>query len=150
MAELTEEQQKKMRAIFNKYDLTRDDIHVHKHYTILKRSAIEKIQRIEEIQVTFILEDVSIDHAVVKAIGKKMIGEQIISQKKDGDLDLIGGHVFERTAETFGSASYKNTAMKYFAEVAEKRALSRCVLKLVDLYEQGFFSEDEEIDESKE
>lgn len=150
MAELTEQQQKTLRSIFERYDLTRDDIHIHKHYTILKRSAIEKIQRIERIKVTFILEDVSIDHAVVKAIGTKSIQNPNISQKKDGDLVMIDGPTNETTVETFGSASYKNTAMKYFPEVAEKRALSRCVLKMVDLYEKGIFSEDEEIDESKE
>ena len=51
--------------------------------------------------------------------------------------------------ETFGSAlkgeNYKdgNTNTWYVAEMAEKRAMSRAVLKLTGFYELGVFGEDE-------
>jgi hypothetical protein len=51
--------------------------------------------------------------------------------------------------ETFGSAlkgdTYKNSTTNsfYIAEMAEKRAMSRAVLKLTGFYELGIFSEDE-------
>jgi hypothetical protein len=51
--------------------------------------------------------------------------------------------------ETFGSAlkgdTYKesNTNSWYVAEMAEKRAMSRAVLKLTGFYELGVFGEDE-------
>ena len=50
--------------------------------------------------------------------------------------------------ETFGSAlkgDYKegNTNSWYVAEMAEKRAMSRAVLKLTGFYELGIFGEDE-------
>jgi len=54
--------------------------------------------------------------------------------------------------ETFGSAlkgeSYKdaNTNSWYVMEMAEKRAMSRAVLKLTGFYELGVFSEDESED----
>ena len=51
--------------------------------------------------------------------------------------------------ETFGSAlkgdTYKNSTTNsfYIAEMAEKRAMSRAVLKLTGFYELGVFGEDE-------
>jgi len=55
----------------------------------------------------------------------------------------------ENTIETFGSAlkgaSFKdgNTNTWYVMEMAEKRAMSRAVLKLAGLYALGVFGEDE-------
>ena len=54
-----------------------------------------------------------------------------------------------KTIETFGSAlkgeGYKdgNTNSWYVAEMSEKRAMSRAVLKLTGFYELGVFGEDE-------
>jgi len=54
-----------------------------------------------------------------------------------------------KSIETFGSAlkgaNYKdgNTNSWYVAEMAEKRAMSRAVLKLTGFYELGVFGEDE-------
>ena len=56
------------------------------------------------------------------------------------------------TIETFGSAlkgeGFKNGNCQswYIAEMAEKRALSRSVLKLTGFYELGVFGEDESDD----
>ncbi len=44
---------------------------------------------------------------------------------------------------TFGEVSPKNNRNAYPIAMAEKRAVSRAVLKLANLYEEGFFAEDE-------
>jgi TPR repeat protein len=50
-----------------------------------------------------------------------------------------------RKVETFGSATSDNCMSKHLVEMAEKRALSRAVLKLTNLYEHGVFGEDEDV-----
>lgn len=45
--------------------------------------------------------------------------------------------------QTFGEASDDNLKQGYPFAIAEKRALSRIVLKLAGMYEYGFFGEDE-------
>ncbi len=113
----------KLKEIYLKYDLTEDDVFKHQHYTIVTRSGIEKIQGQEKISITYEVIRCETNFAVVKA-----------------KTDLL---------ETFGSAlkgaDYKsgNTTTWYIMEMAEKRAMSRAVLKQAGLYELGFFGEDE-------
>tara|TARA_R100001086_G_scaffold91296_1_gene45187 strand:- start:1093 stop:1464 length:372 start_codon:yes stop_codon:yes gene_type:complete len=115
----------KLTEMYKKYDLTKDDVFKHKHYLIITRSGIEKIQGIENIKVNFDVIKCEKDFAVVKA--------------------------YNDTLETFGSA-YKgdypigNTNSWYVMELAEKRALSRIVLKQTGMYELGIFGEDESED----
>lgn len=117
----------KLKEKYIKYELTQDDVFRHQHYIIITRSGIEKIQGIEKITIYFEVIKSDINFASVKAIAMK-----------DG-----------KTIETFGSAkkgvSYKdgNTTSWYVLEMAEKRALSRAVLKMTGFYELGVFSEDE-------
>ena len=111
---------------YNKYNLEPSDVFKHQHYIIITRSGIEKIQAQEEITMDFQVIKCEKDFAVVKAI----------ANKKD---TLI---------ETFGSAlkgDYKNGNCNtwYVMEMAEKRAMSRAVLKLTGFYELGVFGEDE-------
>ena len=47
--------------------------------------------------------------------------------------------------ETFGSATPKNCMSKHLVEMAEKRALSRAVLKATNMYAHGVFGEDEDV-----
>ena len=121
--------------IFKDSGCVADDFFKHKHYTIITRSGIEKIQAFNNIEITFHLEVVERDFCVVKA-----------TAIKEG-----------RKIETFGSALYggkeKNESGKwvdigsttswYIAEIAEKRAFSRAILKIMGMYEHGFFGEDE-------
>tara|TARA_Y100000361_G_scaffold151091_1_gene167857 strand:- start:21 stop:413 length:393 start_codon:yes stop_codon:yes gene_type:complete len=110
-----------------KYNLTKDDVFKHQHYIIITRSGIEKIQALENITIYFDVVKCEPNFAGVKAIAKK---------------DDV-------TIETFGSAlkgnTFKdgNTNTWYVLEMAEKRALSRAVLKLTGFYELGVFGEDE-------
>tara|TARA_R100001443_G_scaffold21770_1_gene33991 strand:- start:2780 stop:3166 length:387 start_codon:yes stop_codon:yes gene_type:complete len=110
-----------------KYNLTKDDVFKHQHYIIITRSGIEKIQALESIKIWYEVVNSEPSFAGVKATATKE--------------DL--------TIETFGSAlkgeTYKdgNTNSWYVLEMAEKRALSRAVLKLTGFYELGVFGEDE-------
>ncbi len=98
-----------------------------KQVAIITRTGIEKIQYNNGIEVKFEWIRMEKDFAVVKAIAKK------------GDVVI----------ETFGSALHGqggNCRSNYVAEMAEKRALARAVLKLSGAYKYGVFGEDESDD----
>jgi len=118
----------KIKEMFYKYKLVKDtDVFKHQHFVILTRSGIEKVQAQEEIQVKFEVVNCETNFAGVKAIATK------------GD----------KTIETYGSAlkgeGFKdgNCNTWYVLEMAEKRALARSILKLLNLYEINVKSEDE-------
>jgi hypothetical protein len=117
----------KLIELYKKYGLTKDDVFKHQHYVIITRQGIDKIQAVEQINVTYEVIRCSSNFSVFKALAEK-----------DG-----------KKIETFGSAlkgeGYKdgNTNSWYVAEMAEKRAMSRAVLKLTGFYELGVFGEDE-------
>mgnify|MGYP001228394549 CR=1 FL=1 len=126
----------KLKELYLKYELTKDDVFKHKHYLIITRQGIDKIQAKESIFISYDAVKVEPEFCVVKA-----------SAKKDN-----------AQIETFGSAKYGakvwndekkkwdefgNTTTWYVAEMAEKRAMSRAVLKLTGFYELGVFGEDE-------
>ena len=91
---------------------------------IIKRTGIEKIQYNNDIQVKFDAIVTDRDFAVVKATASK---------------DNWNGSI-----ETYGSAWLeKNSKNNYMAEMAEKRALARAVLKICGAYKHGVYGEDE-------
>lgn len=116
-----------------KYKLTKDDVFKHQHYIIITRSGIEKIQAIENIHINYEVVNSEHNFAAVKATAIKE----------------------QNTIQTFGSAlkgnTFKdgNTNTWYVLEMAEKRAMSRAVLKLTGFYELGVFGEDEAEDFKK-
>lgn len=117
----------KLTELYKKYNLTKDDFFKHQHYTIITRQGIDKIQALEQMSVNYEVIRCEPNYAVFKALAEK-----------DG-----------KRIETFGSAlkgeGYKdgNCNTWYIAEMAEKRAMSRAVLKLTGFYELGVFGEDE-------
>ena len=117
----------KLTELYKKYNLTKDDFFKHQHYTIITRQGIDRIMALEQMTVNYEVIRCEPNFAVFKALAEK-----------DG-----------KRIETFGSAlkgdSYKtsNTNSWYVAEMAEKRAMSRAVLKLTGFYELGVFGEDE-------
>ena len=117
----------KLMELYKKYNLDKTDFFKHQHYTIITRQGIDKIQAHEQMNVAYEVIRCETNFAVFKA-----------SAEKDGTY-----------IETFGSAlkgeGYKdgNTNSWYIAEMAEKRAMSRAVLKLTGFYELGVFGEDE-------
>ena len=131
----------KVEVLYKKYELTKEDVFKHKHYLIVTRQGIDKIQAKEKIFISYEAVKVESDFCVVKAS----------AQKEDAKI------------ETFGSAKYGgkvqneagkwidlgNTSTWYVMEMAEKRAMSRAVLKLTGFYELGVFGEDESEDFKK-
>ena len=119
----------KLVELYKKYNLEKTDVFKHQHYVIITRQGIEKIQAKEQIKIKFDVIKCEPNFAVVKAVNENI--------------------------ETFGSAykgaSFKdgNTNSWYVMEMAEKRALSRAVLKLTGFYELGVFGEDESEDFKK-
>ena len=98
-----------------------------KQVAIITRTGIEKIQYNNHIKVEFTLIAMQKAYAVIKAIATQ-------------------GEV---TIETFGSALHGqggNCRSNYVAEMAEKRALARAVLKLSGAYKYGVYGEDESDD----
>ena len=113
----------KLKVLYKKYNLTKEDVFKHQHYIIITRSGIDKIQGVAGIKIKYEVIKCEPNFAVVKA-----------------STDHL---------ETFGSAikglTFKdgNTNSWYVMEMAEKRAMSRAVLKLAGLYALGVFGEDE-------
>jgi hypothetical protein len=113
--------------IFKDAGCVADDFFKHKHYTIITRSGIEKIQAHNDIKVDYTLERCEPNFCVVKA------------------LCNMGG----KEVQTYGSAlkgathNEGSTNTWYVAEMAEKRAFSRGVLKVMGLYEHGIMGDDE-------
>jgi hypothetical protein len=120
----------KIKEKYHHYGLEKEDVFKHQHYLIITRSGIDKIQAIENIAINYDVINCETNFCVVKATANK--GEASI--------------------QTFGSAlkgeSFKdgNTNTWYVMEMAEKRAMSRAVLKLTGFYELGVFGEDESED----
>ena len=119
----------KIAKLYKKYELTPDEVFKHQNYTIITRMGIDKIQAVEKIKIHYDVIECKPDFAVVKA-----------NADKDG-----------ASIQTFGSAlkgDFKtgNCVTWYVIEMAEKRAMSRAVLKLTGFYELGVFGEDESED----
>jgi len=122
----------KLKEKYIKYNLTKDDVFKHQggHYIIITRSGIEKIQAIENIHINYKVVKCEHNFAAVQATAIKD----------------------QNTIQTFGSAlkgsTFKdgNTNSWYCLEMAEKRSMSRAVLKITGMYELGCFSEDESED----
>jgi hypothetical protein len=112
--------------LYKKYELTKDDVFKHQHYLIITRSGIEKIQALEKIDVNYDVVKCEPNFAAVKAYNDK--------------LQTFGSAI---KGETFKDG---NTNSWYVLEMAEKRALSRLVLKQTGFYELGVFGEDESED----
>jgi len=122
-----------LRELFVENGLVKDEdtyiLPYGKGVTIITRSGIEKIQYHNNIQVNYYVESiVPPDFVVIKAIAKK------------GDVVM----------ESYGEASSKNTKQTYPVAMAEKRALSRVVLKITGFYKYGVFGEDESDDFKRE
>ena len=122
----------KIKEKYLHYGLDKEDVFKHQHYVIITRSGIDKIQAIENISIDYEVINCERDFCVVKANATKN----------------------DTSIQTFGSAlkgGFKdgNCNTWYVMEMAEKRAMSRAVLKPTGFYELGVFGEDESEDFKK-
>jgi len=117
----------KLAELYKAYELEASDVFKHQHYLIITRSGIDKIQAKAGIKIKYEVVNCEKNFCVVKALANHS----------------------DKSIETFGSAlkgtnfNDGNTNTWYVMEMAEKRAMSRAVLKLTGFYELGVFGEDE-------
>ena len=123
---MTQSQRDRLAVLYKKYELTKDDVFSSPQgWTIITRAGIDSIQAQEDILISYdVVEYTPAVSAAVKAVG------------------IIG----ERKIETYGEANSKNCRATYPLAMAEKRAMSRIVLKLTGFYALGVFGEDESED----
>ena len=144
--------------LYNKYKLTRDEVFKHQHYTIITRAGIDKIQGVEQIKIHYDVIECKPEFASVKATAEKheasiqTFGSALVSENK-AEVFKRKVYIKDKKDEN-GDPLYKivddvktirkgNCTTWYVMEMAEKRAMSRAVLKLTGFYELGVFGEDE-------
>ena len=130
-----------LKSLYEKYGLIYDtanpgaksnDIYVHKHYTIITRQGIQKVESKAGIKCHFTLIP------------------QLTQLPNDVAFEVNAIDREGNTYQTFASVSEATTNQGYKIEMCEKRGRSRAVLTLAGLYEQGVFGEDESDSFSKE
>lgn len=132
--------------LYKECELTADDIFDSGQYKIITRSGIEKIQYKNNIMVNYDVIIANMDQVIIRGTFQK---------REDGNAIGMDGksHPKVKTIQTFGE--WNNTHTKktkdgkvipfYSVALAEKRCLSRGVLKIMGYYEYGFLGEDETI-----
>ena len=122
-----------LRRLFKENGLVKEDVYKDKRgFVIITRTGIDKIVSKQNIQIAYEPVIMTQDWVVLKATASMMIG-------KDA-----------RNVMSFGEASESNLmggGKKFPVAMAEKRAMSRVVLKLSGFYEQGVFGQDEIVDD---
>ena len=116
-----------LNTLFKKYELDVEDTFKHKHYHIITRSGIDKIQAVENIKIDF---------RPLESLCK--VGEYVTLK--------VEGKWKDKTYATIGEASTKNCKVSYLGCMAEKRGRARVILTLVGFAEKGVYSIDEKWD----
>jgi hypothetical protein len=126
-----------LRRLYKENGLTAEDVFKDpRGFVIITRTGIDKISAKNGITIGYEVITMDIDKStcVLKAAGTMKVGNDV------------------RNVMSFGEASPANLnggGKKFPVSMAEKRAMSRVVLKLTGFYEQGVFGQDEIVDESK-
>ena len=101
-----------LNELYKNNSLEKEDVYKDKRgFTIITRSVIEKIQAKNKIDIKFKLISWELDNCVVKATA----------------------YLKTKIIETYASATKQNCMQKFRVEIAEKRALSRAVIKIMNL-----------------
>jgi hypothetical protein len=126
-----------LRRLYKENGLTAEDVFKDpRGFVIITRTGIDKISAKNGITIGYevVTMDIEKSTCVLKAAGTMKVGNDI------------------RNVMSFGEASPSNLnggGKKFPVSMAEKRAMSRVVLKLTGFYEQGVFGQDEIVDEPK-
>tara|TARA_R100001163_G_C5064428_1_gene202038 strand:- start:639 stop:1247 length:609 start_codon:yes stop_codon:yes gene_type:complete len=120
-----------IKELAEKYGLSKDDFWQHKQSGnwIVKHDTTERI-------------------AVVEGI--RLVDMQVLNSEKDFVRFLVTMETDDRRISSVGEADSRNCTSKYYGCMAEKRGIDRCVLKLIEAYQYGVYSEVESDDFSKE
>ena len=113
----------RLNHLFKQHNLGKEDYFKSPQgWAIITRAGIDKIQASTDIKIKYeLISFVPDESAAVKAIAT--LGDKVI--------------------ETYGEATPKTTRQAYKLAMAEKRAMSRAVLKLTGFYELGIYGQDE-------
>ena len=133
---VTETREDALRRLFKENGLVKEDVYKDKRgFVIITRSGIDKIVSKKGITVAYepVVMDLDKTHVVLKAVATMKINKTEV-----------------RNMMSFGEASEANLmggGKKFPVAMAEKRAMSRVVLKIAGFYEQGnVFGQDEIVD----
>ena len=130
-----ETKEETLKRLFLANGLVKEDVHKDpRGFVIIKRSGIDKIVSKQNIQVAYEPVTMTTDWVVIRATASMRTGT--------GEHDV-------RNMMSFGEAADSNLmggAKKFPVAMAEKRAMSRVVLKIAGFYEQGVFGQDEMAD----
>ena len=133
---VTETREDALRRLFKENGLVKEDVYKDKRgFVIITRSGIDKIVSKKGITVAYepVVMDLEKTHVVLKAVATMKINKTEV-----------------RNMMSFGEASEANLmggGKKFPVAMAEKRAMSRVVLKIAGFYEQGnVFGQDEIVD----
>lgn len=122
----------RLKTLYKKYLLNKEDIFIlkfgEKETPIITRTGIDKIQSTENIKIQY--ETIEYSPGISAAVKATATWN-------------------DKYIETYGEASKANTKMAYPLAMAEKRAMSRIVLKLTGFYELGVYGEEENDDFQK-
>ena len=123
-----------LRRLYIENGLTEEDIYKDKRgFVIITRTGIDKIVSKQKITVAYevISMDIEKGYCVLKAVASMTVNGEarnMMSFGESADNNLMGG------------------GKKFPVAMAEKRAMSRVVLKIAGFYEQGVFGQDEIVD----
>ena len=134
-AELKETKKETLRRLFKENGLVEEDVYKDKRgFVIITRTGIDKIVSKQNIQVAYEPVTMTKEWVVLRATASMRVGPA------ENDI---------RNMMSFGEASDDNLmggGKKFPVAMAEKRAMSRVVLKIAGFYEQGVFGQDEIFD----
>lgn len=122
-----------IKDLANKYNLDpKNDFWKHKQSGkwIITHDAVEKIAVIEDITLAW----------------NTVTGEPLLKVINSTDSLFVCRVTMQkgnRFISTFGEASSKNCQSKYLAMMGEKRAYDRAILKMINAYQYGIYSEEE-------
>tara|TARA_R100001509_G_C4851181_1_gene210150 strand:+ start:786 stop:1277 length:492 start_codon:yes stop_codon:yes gene_type:complete len=131
---VVETRKEALRRLYKENGLTEEDIYKDKRgFVIITRTGIDKIVSRNNITVAYevITMDLEKSTCVLRAAATMKVGNDV------------------KNAMSFGEASPDNLmggGKKFPVAMAEKRAMSRVVLKIAGFYEQGVFGQDEIVD----
>ena len=133
--EVKETKEETLKRLFLANGLVKEDVYKDKRgFVIITRTGIDKIVSKQNITVAYEPVVMEKDWVVMRATASMQVGH------KSKEV---------RNMMSFGEASDSNLmggGKKFPVAMAEKRAMSRVVLKVAGFYEQGVFGQDEIVD----
>tara|TARA_R100001015_G_C4628542_1_gene188747 strand:- start:2222 stop:2698 length:477 start_codon:yes stop_codon:yes gene_type:complete len=123
MENKTDTKRERLKAIFIKYELDKEDVFTMKlggrSIPIITRTGVEKIMAKKKIKLKYDVVVCERDYCAVKCYAT----------------------LNEVTIETFATAQPKNCKSTYYLEMAEKRAKARAILQITEFSLLGIYSE---------